>query len=386
VGTTNASCLVTPGYEGVAAAFERNFREEGELGAAFAVYLDGELIVDLWGGLADRDSDREWRSDTIQGIFSGTKGMAAFCVLVLLDRGALELDAPVARFWPEFARAGKQDITVGQVMSHQAGLPGFRRALAAEDVLDERRMVELLAEQEPLVEPGTRLCYHGFTFAWLVGELVRRVDGRSIGTFFAQDIAKPLGLEMWIGLPPEEEARVALLELAPDWGMPATRSPAPVTGSDAIAMPMNPPLITPESFPWNSREFHAAENAAAGGIGSVRSIARAYACLAAGGTLDGVTIVRPETVALGTTELARGTDPFSGMPMVFGCGFALQTELRALGPPPDAFGHGGAGGSSHGAWPAKGIAFSYAPNHMRNDHMVDPRAHALLIALNAASA
>ena len=378
---------VAPGFERVAQEFERNFGERGELGAAFAATLDGEPVVDLWGGLADRASQRPWQEDTLQLVFSGTKGFVAICLLLLIERGDLDLDVPVSDYWPEFAAGGKADMTVREVVTHMAGLPGIRTPLRLEDLLDDRRMAELLAAQEPRPELRGRLCYHPRTWGWLCGELVRRIAGCSIGAFFAREVAGPLGLELWIGLPSAQEPRVSTLELTPGYG---TRSFArPDAPPDPVRAEIwdNPPgLWGQEGFPWNEPAFHAAELPGSNAIGSARSIARLFGCLARGGELDGVRLLAPETVRFGQLELATGVDPFLDGRFRVGVGFGIQrgsaADLRALGPPEDAFGARGSGGSVHGAWPQQRVGFSYAMNLMR-DEPIDARPTALLAALHA---
>ncbi len=205
---------VEPGFELVAEEFERNFGERGEHGAAFAAVADGELVVDLWGGTADQTRGAPWREDTVCLVFSGAKGLVATCLLLLIERGKLELDAPLSRYWPQF---GNERVLVRHAVSHTAGLPGIRAPVALLDLLDYERMTSLLEAEEPYWEPGTRLAYHALTFGWLCGELVRRIDGRTVGTFFAGEVAGPLGLELWLGLPDEVEPRVARLRRAPDY-------------------------------------------------------------------------------------------------------------------------------------------------------------------------
>jgi CubicO group peptidase (beta-lactamase class C family) len=351
------------GYEAVAEEFRRTLEDDAGGGAAFAAVIDGELVVDLWGGSADEEVP--WREDTLQLVFSGTKGLVATCLLLLLDRGALDLDAPVARYWPEF---GKEEVLVRHVVSHTAGLPGLRRRLAVTDLLDDERMARLVAE-EPLVWPaGTRLAYHALTFGWICGELVRRIDGRSIGSFFADEVVVPLGLELWIGLPAELEPRVARLQRAADYGITFLGDePEPLLEA------LYGPLLA--AFPWNDPEFHQAEIPAANAVGTARSIALLYASLGK--------LVDEETLLLARTELSRGLCAVTQRPCAFGVGFELQTELMALGPPEDAFGHTGSGGSRHGAWPSEGVGFSYSMNVLRSEND-DGRARRLLAALHEA--
>jgi len=375
---------VGDGYEAVRIAFERNFAEHGERGAAFAATVDGEPVVDLWGGLADPASGSPWQEDTLQVIFSGTKGLVALCLLLLVDRDELELEAPVARYWPEFAAHGKGAVRVLELASHRARLPGIRTPLEEDEILDDRRMAALLADQPQETDPRAGDAYHALTFGWLCGELVRRVDGRSIGAFFDDEVARPLGLDVWIGLPPELEGRVATLEYAPSW-WDGRRDEAEVANDPLMVCVLrNPPVFPPGPLPWNRPAWHRAEIPSAGGIASARSLARLYGCLARGGELDGVRLLREQTLADGTRELTRRVDPLIDEPHVFGVGFQLQNVAHRLGPPADAFGHGGAGGSMHCAWPSRRVGVSYAMNALRADMPVDPRSHALLQALHGA--
>jgi len=315
----HAGGRVAPGFGAVADAFERNFTERGEVGAAFAAN-------------------------------------------------------------------GKDAVLVRHVVSHTAGLPGgYRRPVAGGELLDDRLMARLLADEALVWEPGSTVCYHLLTYGWLCGELVRRVDGRGVGAFFADEVAAPLGLEVWIGLPAGQQDRVATLELAADYGKRAQTDPALVRADPVRhATWGNPPILVRDGFDWNAPEAHRAGIPGAGAVGAVRSIARLYGCLARGGELDGVRLLTADTVERGARPLARGHDPLTDMPCAFGTGFALQTDLLPFGPPPDAFGHGGAGGSVHAAWPTQRIGFSYAMNQMRDDDS-DQRPAALIQALFAAA-
>ena len=333
---------VAPGFEPVADAFADGF---------FAASVDGELVVELGGG------------DDLVLIFSGTKGLVAICLLKLIEDGRLALDKPVASYWPEFRN---RDVLVRHAVSHTAGLPGLVPPFALEDLLDDEGMAARVAEQQLFWPPGERLAYHALTYGWLCGELVRRVDGRSVGTFFAEEVAGPLGLELWIGLPAELEPRVGELQRAPDYAVNFQGDDVRLLEAQYGA------LLT--GFPWNERAFHAAEIPAANAIGTVRSIALLY------GRLD--RILRPETQLLGRTELSRDACAITGYPYAFGVGFELQTELATLGPPADAFGHTGSGGSAHGAWPDERVGFSYAPTELRRFED-DGRAKHLLAALHA---
>ena len=376
---------VAPGLEAVRDAFEANLARRGELGAAFAAVRDGELVADLWGGTADAASGRAWERETLGNVFSASKALAAICVLVLTDRGVLDLDAPVALPWPEFAAQGKGHVRIKDIMSHRARLPVFRAPVAHADLTRPRALAALLAAQAQETDPRARLTYHGLTYGTLVGELVRRADGRSLGRFFAEEVAAPLELELWMGLPAEEEERVATLRYGEHWGSAPALDPEHVR-DDPLTYGLwhNPPLFPPGEIPWNTRALHAAEIPAAGGIGDARSMARLLGCMARGGTLGGVTLLSEDAVRRGRRTLARGHDAIVGAPAAYGAGFQLQTERRPLGPPTGAFGHEGAGGSLHGAWPRERVGFSYIMNDLRDDPGADGRAARLVAALHAA--
>jgi CubicO group peptidase (beta-lactamase class C family) len=360
---------VAPGFGQVADEFSRNFTVRDDLGSAFAVMRDDEPLVDLWGGIADRASARAWTADTLQILFSGTKGLVAACVLLLMERGQLALESPVARYWPEFAAAGKSEVLVRDLVSHAAGLPGLNVPVTWQEATDARRMATLLASQPRSEDPRATRTYHAITFGWLCGELVRRVDGRAIGRFFAEEIAGPLDLELWIGLPAEAGPRVSTVELAPTWTFVAAKRLALDPLLRAVA---NPPRYQPDGFPWNEPAWQAAEVPSSNGIGTARSVARFYASLGR--------FLSPATLRLGTTVLSCRYDPLMARQTSFGVGFQLQTDMLTLGPAPDAFGHGGAGGSVHGRWPQQRLGFSYAMNLLRDD-AADTRAASLLNAL-----
>lgn len=378
--------LVAPGFEAVAEQFRRNLSERGDIGAAVALVVDGTPVVDLWGGLANPDRGRPWGPDTLAVIFSGTKGFVAACLLLLIERRAIDLDAPVCAYWPEFAAAGKERILVRHVVSHQAGLPGLLTPVTPIEATDDARMAELLAEQPAIHAPGAGFYYHALAFGWLCGELVRRVDGRSIGRFFREEIAAPLSLDAWIGLPEHHERRVA--KLVGDTGFGAQKhddQARPERDPLAWSIWGNPGRFSTGELPANARYWHAAEVPASNGIATARSIARLYGCLARGGELDGVRLASPQTVGLGSTGLVRDREPYLNRPMAFAVGFQLQTELAPLGPPRDAFGHVGAGGSVHAAWPERRAGISYLTNTLRDsEDGSDPRSVALLQAAHDA--
>jgi CubicO group peptidase (beta-lactamase class C family) len=375
---THIEGYVAPGFDRIADAFAKNFEDGCDVGAAFAAYRDGEALVDLWGGYADRAGGRPWRRDTLQLIFSGTKGLTAVCILMLIDRGALMLDDAVCKHWPEF---GKPNILVRDIVSHTARLPGITAPVSAAELADDIHMAQLLARQAQFDDPRAAFIYHPLTFGWLCGELLRRIDGRSLGKFFSDEVAIPLALDFWIGLPAEREQDVATLEMAENWGTNTRFFEPPIAGAEddelLRAIWRNPPILARDAFPWNSREYHASELPAANGVGAARSVARLYSLLAAGGA----PLMRAETLRLGRTELHAGYDAMLQTQRRHGVGFQLQTDQRLLGFPEDAFGHTGAGGSAHGAWPEQKIGFSYVMNLLRDEPERDPRAKRLLDAL-----
>jgi len=378
-GVTAATGYVAAGYEAVAREFEQNFTERGDVGAHFAAWQGGRPLVDIWGGEAV--PGRPWQSDTLQIIFSGTKGLVAACVLKLIEQGKLDLDAPVARYWPEFSQAQKHAVRVRHVVSHTAGLPGILEPLTPDQLTDTALIEDLLARQPLANDPNAFNAYHALTIGWLVGALVRRIDGRSIGRFFAEEFAAPWALDAYIGLPEALEPRVGRMRTGPGMGpWNAGQTPEQHVDPYLKAVWGNPPLFADDDMAWNTPDYHRAEIAGAGGIADARSMARFYAGMANGGILDSVRVLKPETVLLGRQELSRFLDPYIAELMAYGVMWALQTPQGRFGPDPAAFGHSGAGGSIHGAWPDHGVGFSYTMNQMRVDPQ-DQRSRPLLAAL-----
>jgi CubicO group peptidase (beta-lactamase class C family) len=318
-------------------------------------------------------SETPWQPDTIQLVHSGTKGLVATCLLILVERGLLDLDAPVSRYWPEFAAEGKGAITVAQVASHMAALPGLRDGFTADDLLDPVRMSARTAAEAPFWKPGTRIAYHALTYGWLCDGLVRRVDGRSVGGFFSDEIAGRLGLDLWIGLPEAEEGRVAPLVPTADYGITYLGD-----GPEPLLEAVYGGILG--GVGWNEPAFHRVEIPGANAIGDARSLARLYACLAQGGELDGIRLLSEETVRRGHAELSRGVCAITRRPYAFAVGYELQTELMRFGPPRTAFGHTGSGGSTHGCWPEERVGFSFAPTVMWPEAR-DDRGARLLAAL-----
>lgn len=376
---------VEPGFEGVAEAFARNFAAHGEVGAATALYVHGRKVVDLWGGVADRESGAPYTEDTLQLVFSTTKGATAACANLLAQRGELDVDAPVATYWPEFKAAGKGDIPVRWLLCHKAGLPYVDATLTLDETLAWDPVIRALEAQAPVWEPGTAHGYHATTFGWLVGELVRRVSGRSVGTFFAEEIAAPLGLEFWIGLPDEEQHRVAPLVT---WGRPKDPAMAELMeqfmGPDTMlgkALGAPSMVFTETDGVWNLPELRAAEVPAANGVTNARSLARFYAGLA--GTVDGgpaEPLLSADQVAQASERQTFGPDKVLMLETTFGLGFFTASEMARYGGP-QAFGHTGAGGSMGFTDPENGIGFGYVMNRMMQSLTGDPRSSGLVQAV-----
>jgi CubicO group peptidase (beta-lactamase class C family) len=356
-------------------AFIGNFDQGNEVGASVAVTHHGRPVVDLWAGDADQ-AGRPWEQDTIVNVYSTTKTMAATCVLMLADRGEIDLDAPVADLWPEFGANGKAGVLVRHVMSHSAGLSGFEPAITATDLYDWDRVCELLAAQAPWWEPGAKSGYHAITQGYLQGELVRRATGRSVGTFFHDEVAAPLGADFHIGLPASEDHRVADL-------VPPDLSAALGTGAiqpDTLAARtlLSCPLDATEP---RTRAWRGAEIPAAGGTGNARSVARVHSALACGGEADGVRLMSADAVERILEEQISGTDGVLGVPMRFGMGFGLMSDLIPLSPNKRAFFWGGWGGSLAVIDLDAEVSVAYVMNRMGDGLAGDVRG--ALVALAA---
>lgn len=367
---------VEPGFEGVRAAFEENFARRGEVGAGFAVYADGRPVVDLWGGEAAPGVP--YTDRTLQMVASATKGALAICALQLVERGLLDLDAPVAAYWPEFAAAGKERLPVRWLLTHQAGLPYVDAPLTAADLLAWGPVVEALAAQAPAWQPGTAHGYHALTYGWLVGEVVSRVARVSPGTAFAGSVARPLGLDMAIGLDAADVGRVAPVRpyVRPEGEAPDELS---LRLADPDGMPARAFFLTSGlNALLNDGRLWRAEVPAANGMATARALARMYA--ATTGPVDGVRLLRPDTVAAARTDQVTGEDLVTGYPTRFGLGFQLPIPYRPLGGA-GSFGHYGLGGSVGFADPDRGIAVAYTTNQMGRPIPADPRSVALVDAL-----
>ncbi|MGW2601521.1 serine hydrolase domain-containing protein [Streptomyces klenkii] len=383
---------VTDGFEPVRDAFAENFARRGERGAAVAVYRDGRKVADLWGGARDADGGEEpWRRGTAQIVRSATKGVAAAVLLLLHQRGQVDLDAPVGTYWPEFKAAGKERVLVRHLLSHRAGLPALDAPLTPAQAIDGASGPAAVAAQAPAWEPGTAHGYHAQTYSWLIGELVERITGRPIGRWVAQEIAGPLGLDLWIGMPEAEQAaragRIADIEppaaAAPAAGL-RVRPKQSVT--DAYG---DPESLTRRAFAAispaadeNDPAYRAAELPASAGIATADALARFYASLI--GDVDGVRrLFAPATLTLARTEESAGPDKVLVVNTRFGLGYMLHGPASPL-LAPGSFGHPGRGGSLAFADPESGLSFAYVTNGMQKNVTADPRAQALVRAVSRA--
>jgi CubicO group peptidase (beta-lactamase class C family) len=360
-------------------AFAGNFGERGELGAAVCVMVGGRPVVDLWGGWADLGGTRRWQPETLVNVFSVGKGLVAVCAARLAGQGRLDADKAVASYWPEFGAAGKDTITVRQLLSHEAGLPAVGRRLPPDSMFDWPVMTAALAAQEPWWEPGAGHGYHANTFGFLAGEVIRRVTGVTVGALLREEVAGPLGADVHIGLPASQHARVA--EFAWPGPPPAEAEPA---GLEPAQLMEHNVYFNPGGLSGcgviNSGAWRAAEVPSANAHGTARGVARVYAALAAGGSLDGVAVASAAALAAAATEQVYGPDLVLHRPTRFGLGFQLTQPERPLGPGQAAFGHFGAGGSVGFCDPDSGVAFGYVMNQM-GPRWQSPRARALIDAV-----
>ena len=360
--------ICEPNFRAVRQEFERNFRERGEVGASVCVTVRGQIVVNLWGGAARLETGTPWTEDTVSLVFSCTKGATALCAHILASRGLLDLDAPVAKYWPAFAQAGKLNITVKMLLNHQAGLPALRTPLSEGAFYDWELMVAALEQEEPFWEPGARNGYHGLTFGWLVGEVVRRVSGKSLGAFFQDEVAKSLGLEFWLGLPEPLESRVApMIPGEADLESPFFNAMADSTSLQALLFHNTGGYMTRPDY--DSRAAHAAEIGAAGGVTNARGLAGMYAPLACGG--KGL-VSRDTIVRMAAVSSATGQDAVLLLPTRFSLGFMKSMDNRRQPPglqdgailSEEAFGHDGFGGSIGFADPKAEMSFGYTMNQM----------------------
>ncbi len=401
---TEINGYVDAGFEPVREAFAANFELEPdaigqllgqdvcEVGAAVSVWHRGRKVVDLWGGEADRRTHTPYAEDTLQLVFSTTKGVTAIAANLLVQRGELDLDARVADYWPEFGQAGKADIPVRWLLSHRAGLPWVDGEMTLDQALDWGSVIDALERQTPIWEPGTQHGYHATTFGWLVGEVVRRVSGMSLGAFVQEELSQPLGLDLWIGLPAEQNGRVAPLEVIefPD-------DPNVAAMVDQFIGPetmLGRALFAPGNAwgeakfgSFNLPEVWAAEVPAANAITDARSLAKLYAaCVGDVPGPDGTPrrLLSDSTIAQAVEPQTSGVDQvLMGMDLQYGLGFNLPNEMLELGGH-RSFGHYGAGGSVGFADPDHGLGFGYVMNKMTLGLSGDPRTANLIDATYAA--
>jgi len=370
---------VAAGFEPVQEAFAANFEHHGEVGAACCVHLHGKRVVDLWGGVTAPGGSEPYTADTLQMVWSTTKGVVAIAAHMLAQEGKLDFDAPVVEYWPEFAAEAKSKIPVRWLFCHKSGLAAIDRPLGLADVIAWTPCVDALAAQRPNWEPGTAHGYHTWTYGWLAGEVIRRVAGVSVGNFVAERMAKPLRAEFWIGLPEPLNARVApvIPPLPPPPGSPTDPWAARLADPNSLAhRSWANPAVPPAAF--NEYPLRGAEVPAGNGIGSARALSRLYAaCI---GEVDGVRLLEPETLQQATKTQARGEDLVQGYETRFGTGFQLSFPFRPMAGE-GSFGHYGSGGSVGFAHQELGISFGYTMNQMRPVYGRDPRTSGLVEAL-----
>ena len=356
-----------PAFAALAAEFERNFAERGDVGAALSLVIDGRPVVDLWAGSLDAAGARPWAADSVVNVWSTTKAVGALCFAMLVERGACAYDDPVARWWPQFAAHGKDGVTIAMLLSHQAGLCSFRDPAVVEDFYDLETAAARLAATEPLWPPGSRSGYHAISIGVLAGELFRRIEGRSLTAFIAEELAGPLGLDLSLGLPASQEARRAEMIAPPELAtsnMAADLNPSQVA---AYTNPVIEPLLP------NTAAWRACELVSANGFSNARSLARLFGEVAAGRLLS------PQTLAQATQLRISGVDEVLGVPARWGAGFLLNTD-GLYGPSAATFGHSGWGGSFAMVDPGRKAALAYTMNRMGTDLVGDPRDVALIAA------
>jgi CubicO group peptidase (beta-lactamase class C family) len=382
-GTVEVHGACTPRFAAVRAALEENFAGRGEIGSAVCVYHRGEKVVDLWGGHRDAARTKPWRADTICLMYSIGKSMCALAVHMLADRGQVELEAPVAAYWPEFAQAGKEAIRVRHILSHWCGV--WRADAAAPgDMYDWDKMIRAIEVQEPAWPAGTRGAYNTINIGFLAGELVRRVTGRRIQDFVQDEICRPLGAAYWLGVPERELGRCADI------------TPNPTAGVRAAARDPNAPMaLAQRAFPrpfntdvQNSRRFRTAGVPSIAGIGEARGMARIYAALANGGELDGVRLISKEALARAT--VTQWSDMHEGLldrPMAMAMGFMKNPPggFPLFGPSADAFGHSGSGGARAFAVPSRNLAVCFTSNYQTEKRSVGERVEAIVAAACASA-
>ncbi|MGW7414561.1 serine hydrolase domain-containing protein [Streptomyces sp. NPDC054863] len=390
--TASVQGTCAPEFENIRAEFERNFTERGEVGAALAVTHNGETVVDLWGGHADDAATRPWKRDTLVNVCSTSKGMTALCAHLLADRGELDLGAPVSRYWPEFAQAGKASVPVRWLLPHRAGLLGPQEPLTIDDVYDWEKTCAALAATTPWWEPGTAQGYHAISFGFLVGEVVRRITGLSLGTFLRKEITEPLGADLYIGTPAQEHTRCADTIGPQGHGNLTSAFTSPVGGPvrSLNDHPLAPMALAMGHLPVgdvNSARCRSAEIPAGNGNATARGLATVYRTLANG------ELVGPASLAAMREQQSRPGEPdrvlspaLGNLPNSWASGFMLNTS-GYFGPNHASFGHGGAGGSLAFADPENRLSYAYTMNKFGGSTTGDdPRSLKLIEALYATPA
>jgi CubicO group peptidase (beta-lactamase class C family) len=363
--------------------FQENFELFGELGAAVSVWQNGKPLVDLYGGFCDAGREKPWTADTVVLVWSATKGIGSACVLHALQQQKIELNRPVAEFWPEFGQAGKDKITLGQLLSHQVGLCGLDHRV---DVLDYDGVIRALEAQAPLWPAGTGHGYHARTFGFLLDELIRRITGKTLSEYWQENFAGPLELDFWIGLPEEQNSRVATIYAAKSGKPP---EPAQfyrelVTSGTLARKTFTSPYGLNVISKMNDPTIRAQPIVSFGGIGSASALAKFYSMLANGGELDGQTFFCAKTIEWMTSTLSDGIDRVFQIPTAFPAGFMKDSRdaaRRMFGPSATSFGHPGAGGSHAFADPEKKIAFAYVMNQMEQSVLPNEKSLRLVDAI-----
>lgn len=360
-------------FEEVRQTLAANLAKGADVGASVVVTLEGEPVVDIWGGWVDEDHSRPWEKDTITNVWSTTKTMTALCALILADAGELDLDAPVDRYWPEFGAAGKAgSVLVRHLMAHTSGLPGWAEPMTVADLYDWEKATSLLAAQEPWWTPGTASGYHAVTQGYLVGEVVRRITGQTLGTFFRERVADPLGADFHIGLDPSEFGRVANVIPPPPFDMSGLQVP-----ETALKVLGNPQLSAEAAW---TEEWRTAEIPAANGHGNARSVATIQAAVANGGEVAGVRLLSPATCERILDEQHYGTDQVLGVPIRFGIGYGLPSPDTPVSPSARACFWGGWGGSVIVVDMDKRMTVAYMMNKMGEGLVGDDRGFGILVA------
>ena len=366
--------LCPPRFNAVRAAFEANFAEGLELGARFALAVEGRIVIDLIGGWADRAQTRPFADDTLTSVFSTTKAIAAFMIARLVDQVKLSYGQRVAEIWPAFGEAGKAMVTVEQVMAHQAGLPGFAERMEPSDWFDWDLICGRLAAMAPMWRPDEASGYHPVTFGYLAGEIFRRVDGRTMGQALREDIARPLGLDLWIGAPDAEQPRCA-----------DVRRPPALPNLGEMTEPRRVAFMTPWASPGGRSlaEWRRAEIPSVTGHATAPALARLMSAMAGGGWLDGVRLLKPETVEAASAERIRGPDLVLPYDLAWGAGFLRNEGLGIYGPGRETIGHSGWGGSCAFADPQMRVSGAYVMNRQSAELIADGRSRRLIEAAYA---